>query len=220
MISKTHPDEIISEEEGAKIPLLQTKPSEAVPTSQDPTSSSPVSTWSVFKKTWQFSAVNFVTLVVTLACFPAPLSALTSTLPNQDSVWVRTYFKAVTVFFLFNFGEVVGCFTATFWHYPKSSNILLVSCTRFIFIPLIFMCNLQPRTIPVWFSHDAFPTVFSFLLGWSEGQLLSMAAVYAPQAVGSPEEKSLCGNFQAVSCAVGLLVGSVLVFPFLALLRV
>ena len=42
---------------------------------------------------------------------------------------------------------------------------------RIVFIVMLVMCNLQPRSVPVWFSGDIWPTVIIFLFAVTNGQV-------------------------------------------------
>ena len=192
----------------------------------------------VFMKIWKFCATSLVTLMITLACFPAALSALRpissdsdSTLhPNSsafagslssepESIWSSTYFLPVITFLFFNIGDVLGRITSSLVPYPSPRHILPVSLLRALFIPLIYMCNLQPRALPVWFASDAWPAIFNLLLSWTNGHVLSLSAAYGPQHVDTGSGKSLAGTYSAFSSALGLVVGSLMVFPLLDILR-
>ena len=174
----------------------------------------------VFKKTLTCNLTSFITLLITLACFPAALSALKSTRTHGlNSPWTNTYFQPVMTFLLFNIGDVLGRITSSFLTLPSKRFILPVSLLRVIFIPLIYMCNLQPRSIPVWFTSDIWPGIFSVFLSWTNGHLLSLSASYCPQQVTSNAEKSLAGSYSASSSALGLVIGSLLVFPLLQILK-
>ena len=179
-----------------------------------------ISAFQVFMKIWKFCATSLITLLITLACFPAALSALKSTSPDTTSPWSTTYFLPVVSFLTFNVGDVLGRVTSSLLPYPSKRLILPLAISRVIFIPLIYMCNLQPRSINVWFKSDVWPAVFNFFMAWSTGHILSLSAAYGPQEVDTKSAKSLAGTYAAFSSALGLVIGSVLVFPFLDILKI
>ena len=157
--------------------------------------SADVPSFEIFKQVWQFCLTSLLTLLITLACFPAAFSALESTSYNTSMTWRETYFKPIIVFLMFNIGDVIGRITASVAPFPTPKWILPLSILRVVFIPLVFLCNLQPRIIPVWFRHDSLPGIFNFLLSLSNGHFLSLAASYAPQHVATKAEQAVVGTF-------------------------
>ena len=179
-----------------------------------------ISAHAIFMRIVKYNLTSFTTLLITLACFPAALSALRTTqTTNLNSTWNQTYFQPVMTFLLFNIGDVLGRITSGVVTLPSKRWILPISLLRIVFIPLIYMCNLQPRSIPVWFTADIWPGVFSILISWTNGHILSLAASYCPQEVTKSSEKSLAGSFSAFSSALGLVIGSLLVFPLLRIIK-
>lgn len=179
-----------------------------------------LSVFEVFMKIWKYCCTALVTLLITLACFPAAMSGLKSTSDKTDTSWATTFFLPVLTFLIFNIGDVLGRITSSLIPYPSKRLILPAAISRVVFIPLIYMCNLQPRTIPVWFGSDVWPAVFNLAFSWSNGHILSLAAAYGPQEVQTKSAKSLAGTYAAFSSALGLVIGSLLVFPFLDILKV
>eukprot|EP00116_Pleurobrachia_bachei_P004467 sb/3464729/ len=157
------------------------------------------SLWYVFSQTWQFCLSIFITLVITLSCYPAPVITPTSNIPG--------YMYAVIMFLTFGLGDILGCMTAARIHIPKQ-RVLPLSLARAVFIVLIMMCNVQPRTLPVWFHSDWIPGVFYMALAWTNGVLLSTGSTYAPDCVMGAAEKTRAGTLVVFCSALGLFVGS------------
>ena len=168
----------------------------------------------VLKESWQFCAANCISLIITLLLFPAAISNLQPSDPGKIPQCVYN----IIIFMTFSVGDVLGALTSTFIALPKKL-VLPFSILRLIFIPLIFMCNLQPRTVPVWFVPDYWPCLFYFTMAWSNGIVLSIAATYCATSVESKLAKSIAGTLSTFSCALGLVIGSLLVFPMLSLLK-
>ena len=179
-----------------------------------------LSAFQLFMKIWKYCTAQLLTLLITLACFPAAMSSLKSTSSDTDSPWTTTYFLPVMTFLIYNIGDVLGRVTSSLLPYPSKRFILPIAISRVIFIPLIYMCNLQPRTINVWFKSDVWPAAFNLLFSWTNGHIISLASAYAPDEVASKSDKSMVGTFSAFSCALGLVIGSLLVFPFLDILKI
>jgi hypothetical protein len=166
----------------------------------------------VFRVTWPYCAANCISLIITLLLFPAAISHLQ---PSSDKIPQHVF--SVLIFLTFSVGDVTGALTSTFLSLPRRC-VLPFCFLRLVFIPLTFMCNLQPRTLPVWFLSDYWPALLYFIMAWSNGVVLSIAATYCATSVESNAAKSMAGTLSAFSCALGLIVGSLLVFPTLAIL--
>ena len=168
----------------------------------------------LFGVTYKYNIASFFALFYTLSIFPSILANLKSSENSADGkAWVDTYFIPVVVFLSFNMGDVVGRSATAFIRWPGKQSIMWVSIARVVFIPLLLMCNLQPRSNPmVWFTSDFWPMLMIFLFGWSNGHILSLAASYAPQDVVGDGNKASIGTIQAVAAALGLVGGSIMVF--------
>ena len=53
---------------------------------------------------------------------------------------------------------------------------------RLAFIPLFLFCNFDDGHLPVVFDNDAFPVVFVFLFGLSNGYISTMAMMFSPRS--------------------------------------
>ena len=176
---------------------------------------------SVFTSIRKLCFVTMMTSTITSCCFPAALSTLMSTSSHTESVWVTTYFLPVAVFLFFALGDVLGRVTSCIISLPSRRYLLHAAFLRLFAIPAIFMCNLHPRGswLPVLFSSDVCPPIFTLILSWSNGHVQSLAAFYASLQVQSDKEKSAAGTLISFSYAIGLFSGSVLVFIMTALLN-
>jgi len=167
----------------------------------------------LFKVTYKYSAASFFALFYTLAMFPAIMSNLKSSTQYTEGSWAGTYFLPVVVFLCFNLGDTLGRMTTTFLKWPGKNSIMSVSIARGVFIPLLLMCNIQPRSSPtVWFTSDFWPMILIFNFGWSNGHILSLAVSYAPQDVVGDGNKASIGTIKGVGGALGLVGGSLMVF--------
>ena len=178
-----------------------------------------VSTYYVLARTWRFHVTTTVSSTVTGSCFPAALSTVLSMHPDYTHVWYTTFFLPVTIFLLFAVGDVLGRVTSSFLPYPSPLHLLPVSLLRLFLVPLVFACNLHPRTIPVLFTHDVWPGLLTLLLSWSNGHVMSLAASYCPLQVRGNRARSKAGTFMTLSYATGLLLGSVVVVFLLELIN-
>ncbi|XP_063675011.1 equilibrative nucleoside transporter 1-like [Bolinopsis microptera] len=176
---------------------------------------------SVFKVIWRFCLTTVLTSTITSVCFPAALSMLRSSARPIDhgaeESWTG-YFLPVTVFLVFSVGDVLGRITSSCYSLPTPTYLLPVSYIRLLLVPCIYMTNLHPRNVSVWFHNDAWAALFNFLLSWTNGHFISLAALYGPQMMQTKRGKSFAGTLLSFSYALGLLSGAVLVFPLMKII--
>lgn len=169
----------------------------------------------VFEKIWLDSLGAGSVFFVSLTCFPALASAIVSTM-DVSSVWKDQYFSAVVCFLLFNMGDWCGRATAGAIRWPNEHHrkkILLICAIRIVYIPLIIMCNIQPRKNENWtvFKSDFAPLVFILTLGLTNGYFSTLCMMYGPKRVEN-RYAEYAGTFMSVALTVGLAAGSLLGF--------
>ena len=176
---------------------------------------------SVFKVIWRCCLTTVLTSTITSVCFPAALSMLRSSARSSDQgaeeSWTG-YFLPVTVFLVFSVGDVLGRITSSCCSLPTPTYLLPASYIRLLLVPCIYMTNLHPRNVSVWFHNDAWAALFNFLLSWSNGHFISLAALYGPQMMQTKRGKSFAGTLLSFSYALGLLSGALLVFPLMKII--
>ena len=107
---------------------------------------SPFGHLKVVKKIWKLMISIFLVYALNMSVYPA-LVRLAE--PVHESETWKVYFLPVGVFFAFNFLDFIGRILAGFVKWPKptesGSNLsLLLSVLRFIFVPVLLLCNLSP----------------------------------------------------------------------------
>ena len=102
---------------------------------------------------------------------------------------------------------------------PRRS-VLPLSLARVMFVVLVVGCNVEPRTIPVWFTADWVPGLIYLLLSFTNGILVSMTSSMAPDSTEEVMVKGEISNLVAFVSSVGLFTGSVAVFPLLKLVNI
>lgn len=170
----------------------------------------------VFRKIWVMAfCVTFV-FTVTLAVFPAVTVDVKSYYPGN---WER-YFISVCCFLMFNVMDWIGRSVTSVVRWPGKDSILFpgVVVLRVVFIPLLMLCNVQPRSsLPVWFHHDLAFTFIMMLFSFSSGYTACLSMSYAPQFV-EPKDEETAGIMMMFFLALGLSIGAGLSFPLRALL--
>ena len=193
-------------------------PSASAPVFQEKVVYQRITAFSVLKRIWKFCLTTLLTTTITSVCFPAALSMLRSSSENSGSNWVNSYYLPVTVFLVFSVGDLLGRVTANFFTVPCPDLLLPLTCLRALLVPCIYMCNLQPRHLKVWFRSDLWAPCFNFLLSWSNGNFISRSALHGTQCLETKRGKSLAGTLLSFSFVSGLLLGAVLVFPFMRMI--
>ena len=161
----------------------------------------------------------FFTRYITMLLFPAVLSTLKST-ANPASPWASRYFLPVSLFLVFNVGDLIGRFAARAVEFPGRRLNPWYTTARVVFVVLTVMCNLQPRsnTAPVWFKHDVIPTILVLLLSVTNGQVFTLCFKYAAEIGASKVDKAAIGTIMSVHAALGRVLGSLSTYiVFLAL---
>lgn len=109
----------------------------------------------------------------TLCVYP-PLTILIVARDPHLSPWDGRFFTTVVCFCLFNLTDMAGRIVASLVPLPqrRSPLLLVISLLRWSLIPLLMLCNAQPRShMPVYFSNECFVVLFVFLLGLTNGHV-------------------------------------------------
>lgn len=80
---------------------------------------------------------------------------------------------------------------------------------RLVFLPLFLLCNYLPevRRLPVWVSSDWGYLASMAVFAWSSGYLSSLAMMYAPQTVSTPQQAPIAGMMAAFCLVLGIFIG-------------
>lgn len=88
---------------------------------------------------------------------------------------------------------------------------------RLAFVPLLLLCNVQPRHyLPMVFDHDALYIFFMAAFAFSNGYLASLCMCFGPKKV-TPAEAETAGAIMAFFLSLGLALGAVFSFLFRAI---
>lgn len=165
----------------------------------------------ILRKTWVLGLSVFYVFCVSIMVFPAVSSGIQSVQKGDGSPWTTTYFVPLTSFLMYNIADFGGR-QATAWLQvpgPTSRVLPLLVLCRSIMVPLLMLCNYQPRVHlrTVLFTHDVYPVVFNCLLGLSNGYLGTLPMIYGPKVV--PRELAeATGVVMSFFLTLGLAVGS------------
>ena len=125
----------------------------------------------VFAQIRPAAAGAFLSFWVTISLFPS-LSVLIESEKNCSSdatrfhndLWIPFYFV------MFNATDLLGRLAAP--KYPlnvTADNVWKFALSRVVFIPLFLFCNVSGTQLPVLFKSDAFPIIFMFFFGLTNG---------------------------------------------------
>ncbi|XP_037375705.1 equilibrative nucleoside transporter 1 isoform X1 [Talpa occidentalis] len=152
---------------------------------------------------------------ITIGLFPAVTAEVKTSI---EGTWGK-YFIPVSCFLTFNIFDWIGrSLTAVFMWPGKDSRWLpSLVLARVVFVPLLLLCNVKPRTyLPVVFKHDAWFIFFMAAFAFSNGYLASLCMCFGPKKV-DPAEAETAGTIMAFFLSLGLALGAVLSFLFRAI---
>lgn len=165
----------------------------------------------ILRKTWVLGLSVFYVFCVSIMVFPAVSSGIQSVQKGDGSPWTTTYFVPLTSFLMYNIADFCGR-QATAWLQvpgPTSRVLPLLVLCRSIMVPLLMLCNYQPRVHlhAVFFTHDVYPVIFNCLLGLSNGYLGTLPMIYGPKVVPRDLAEAT-GVVMSFFLTLGLAVGS------------
>ncbi|GFO35226.1 equilibrative nucleoside transporter [Plakobranchus ocellatus] len=175
---------------------------------------------SIFREIWKYCFSICLVFWVTLSVFPTVCALIQST-SNETSVWTGTYFTPVVCFLLFNVGDFVGRLATFVLKFPGPNRpglLLFLSILRIAFIPLLMLCNAQPRShLDVILGDDAYPIILISAMGLTNGYISTLAMSFGPLSV---EDRYLegAGIMLALAMSLGLALGSSCSYLFLNML--
>ncbi|KAJ8927108.1 hypothetical protein NQ314_020381 [Rhamnusium bicolor] len=163
----------------------------------------------ILKKMWCYGFSVFLTFAITLSVYPGVTVLIESEGKGHGHRWNDVYFVPTIAYLLFSVGDYLGRIFAGRILKPKSIMVLqILSISRFIFIPLLMLCNAQPRYYwAVVFDRDYQYILILFLCALSNGYLANITAIYVPKIVDH-HEKEIASSIMTVFMGVGLTLGS------------
>lgn len=119
--------------------------------------------------------ISIILLTWATLCVYPPLTILIVARDPHISAWDGRFFTTVVCFCLFNISDMVGRIVAS--QIPtserKSPLLLIVSILRWALVPMLMLCNAQPRAhLPVYFGNESFVVLFVLMLGLTNGYLV------------------------------------------------
>ena len=149
--------------------------------------------------------VTFFTNFLLMSVHPAMMAKLKST----NNFVEDEFFLIIFLFLIFSVGDLCGKTSSQLIKFPSKDTIVYFAVGRVVLAVMCLMCNLQPRSIPVWFKADYWPAILVFLFSWSHGHIMSLSYIYAPSVVDNAVDKAVVCTIHHIGTFLGLLLGTV-----------
>ena len=181
----------------------------------------------VLRHSWEYCMALYLTFTITLCIFPALAVLIESQYKSSTtrSKWADDFFTPVTVFLLFNVGDLIGRTIANALKLPDRSKrgklvVLALSLLRAGFIPLFIFCNAAPeqRILPVIFSSDADFIVFMTIFALSNGYLGNICMLHGPKTEADSELQEETAMVLVACLVLGTGSGSFLSYPVIQII--
>lgn len=174
------------------------------------------------KLSWVYLASVLITFSTTLTLFPSVAVLVQSETYKSKSEWAEKYFTPVTVFLLFNSGDLMGRGLASWIKMPSSTVIgqcilLLSSLLRLLFIPLFLFCNIVTgRERTVLFHSDGDFIVIMALFSLSNGYIGNICMLHGPKLTTEKENQEAIALILIAGLVLGTGIGSFLSVPLVS----
>ncbi|GLV40017.1 Equilibrative nucleoside transporter 1 [Carabus blaptoides fortunei] len=159
----------------------------------DPVRPPEISYMAIFDKIWLYGVSEWLVFVITLSIYPGVTVLIESQNKGTGDKWS---------------GRILAGYFQ--WPHQKGRLLLALNFIRLAFIPLLLLCNAQPRHhLPVLIRNDIYYVLLMCLFSLSNGYLANIAVICAPRAV-EHHEKETASSMMAAFLGVGLSMGSVI----------
>ncbi|XP_049823647.1 equilibrative nucleoside transporter 3 isoform X2 [Aethina tumida] len=110
---------------------------------------------------------------------------------GEDSKWNTTFFVPVITYLMYNICDFAGREASLRIKQPTNDKILFILSTlRLILIPLLMLCNAQPRHhTSVVFNSDTCYIIFMFIFAITNGYLFNLTITALPSVITLEEKK-------------------------------
>ncbi|XP_055945222.1 equilibrative nucleoside transporter 1-like [Argiope bruennichi] len=162
----------------------------------------------LLKQIWPYAVTILLDFWVTIGIFPG--LAVLIVPESQGNIWNGKLFIPVTCFLLFNISDFCGRIVGGWLPISSSKRMHLLTCCalRLVFLPLIMLCNLQPRYhLPVMLSSDLYYIILMTMLGFTNGYCVAVAMVVGIKSV-NPLLQELTGVILSTFLGAGLMIGA------------
>lgn len=175
-----------------------------------PTIEEPISPLSVGRKLKVPSLSIFMSFSLSML-FPVFLPVVWPIHSELDSILFSRDIFGNFALFVWNLGDLSGRLLCGINRFviTRNTTLLFYSFARFVFIPLLFLCNLHGQGGLI--QSDFGYLFIQFLFGLSTGHICTSAMMRSGQDV-EDHEKEAAGSFMTMAISLGLTVGSLASF--------
>ncbi|XP_013142681.1 PREDICTED: equilibrative nucleoside transporter 3 [Papilio polytes] len=165
----------------------------------------------IMKKIWVYAFSIFAVFAISMAVYPAVTVLVESHPDTKGTDWNNIFFVPVVNYLIFNCGDYSGRLAAGFLLRPSKQWVIgLCSVLRAAGVPLLMVCNAQPRRrLPVLFPRDYQYILIMILFSFSNGYLTNIVMINATRVVDIHEREKASSVVATMLC-VGLTVGAAL----------
>ncbi|KAK9507984.1 hypothetical protein O3M35_007738 [Rhynocoris fuscipes] len=178
-----------------------------------------ISYTSILGKIWVHGMSLWYCFVVMFCVYPA-ITVLVKPVETNKSEWNDIYFVPVVTFLLYSCCDYLGRIISGYLQWPEKESwiIAVLSIVRTAFIPLLMMCNAQPRNhLPVIIDSDWMYVLIVIAFGLSNGYLANITFITVPKIVAAHEQE-VASTMLAAFLGVGIACGSAISLFFVKLL--
>ncbi|XP_050347089.1 equilibrative nucleoside transporter 3 [Nymphalis io] len=170
----------------------------------------------IFKKIWVYAFSIFAVFGISMAVYPAVTVLVESHPITTGTDWNNIFFVPVVNYLIFNCGDYAGRLVAGFLLRPTNQWVIAgASVLRIIGIPMLMLCNAQPRKhLPVVFLWDYEYILIMIVFAFTNGYLTNIIMINSTRVVELHERErasSAVATLLSVGLSVGAAVGMLLV---------
>ncbi|XP_045447317.1 equilibrative nucleoside transporter 3 [Melitaea cinxia] len=170
----------------------------------------------ILKRIWVYAFSIFAVFGISMAVYPAVTVLVESHPVTSGTDWNNIFFVPVVNYLIFNCGDYSGRLVAGFLLRPDNQWIIAgASLLRIIGIPMLMLCNAQPRKhLPVIFLWDYEYILIMIVFAFTNGYLTNIIMINSTRVVEMHEREkasSIIATMLSVGLTVGAAVGMLLV---------
>ncbi|CAH1403273.1 unnamed protein product [Nezara viridula] len=174
----------------------------------------------ILKKIWVHGMSLWYCFVVMFCVYPSITVLVKSMYEGNGSAWNDIYFVPVVTFLFYSMSDYIGRLISGYLQWPEKRSWIIgvMSLVRTAFIPLVMLCNAQPRHhLPVLITSDWYYIAIIIIFGLSNGYLANITFITVPKIV-APHEQEVASTMLAAFLGVGIACGSGISLLFVKLL--
>ncbi|XP_047530314.1 equilibrative nucleoside transporter 3 [Vanessa atalanta] len=163
----------------------------------------------ILKKIWVYAFSIFAVFGISMAVYPAVTVLVESHPITSGTDWNNIFFVPVVNYLIFNCGDYAGRLVAGFLLRPNNQWVIAgASVLRIIGIPMLMLCNAQPRKhLPVVFLWDYEYILIMIVFAFTNGYLTNIIMINSTRAV-ELHEREKASSVVAALLSGGLTAGA------------